>query len=79
MTLSVHKTAMVTGFPPNGKMRQDETVLNGRQDKKPQTDKNIAAKAKDSVREASLIFGDSWLLSKRRKRGDGRETLGDIQ
>lgn len=35
--------------------------------------------AKNSVREASLIFGDSSLLSKRRRRGDGRETLKDIQ
>ena len=33
--------------------------------------------AKNSVREASLIFGDSSLLSKRRRRGDGRETLRD--
>jgi len=53
--------------------------LDSLSEEKTQTDKNIAAMAKNSVREASLIFGDSSLLSKRRRRGDGRETLRDIR
>ena len=39
--VTLHETTMVTGFPTNGKVRQDETVLNGRRDKKPKTDKSL--------------------------------------